>query len=234
MKVIYRMTDIPSTNPSPIFQENKYALNKLCLTSFLQAFEGQDIHIHFILDHAPQGKYEKLLQMVTVPFSAEYTQIGINGTMNHSYYTAIGSSESKYVLFQECDYLYRPGTGKQYLEALEGLPEGSVLSPYDHPNFYRDSGLHADVCGIKLIGNHHYRTTERNTMTWGCEVETVKKNYPLLTKYGYLDGDVWYELYKKGHRLFVPIPTFATHMVSEYLSPGYDWSALWQTLETRI
>jgi hypothetical protein len=42
MHVIYRLCDIKSTNPSPLFQDDKVSLNKYCLNSFLKGMSDID------------------------------------------------------------------------------------------------------------------------------------------------------------------------------------------------
>lgn len=221
MRVIYRMCGIPSTNPSPIYQDDKFKLNKLCLDSFTHAFSDIDLDVTFLLDHCGE-QYRSLFENLPFEFNVEESTLGINGTMLRAY--ALAAQADDYVLLQECDYLYRGVVGKTYLEALSEL---DIVSPYDHLNFYLDQSIHSPVCEIALVGNHHYRTTERNTMTWATSADVIRENYDTLVKYGYLDDDVWRELAYAGHTLWVPIPSFATHMVKDYLAPSINWEELY-------
>jgi hypothetical protein len=159
-----------------------------------------------------------------IPFEHKIinSDVGINQTMLDSYNLACEVDD--FVLFQECDYLYNGNKGKTFLRALEEL---ELVSPYDHLNFYKDKSLHSEECKIKLVDGHHFRTTERNTMTWGCHSSLVKENKDILDREGYLDGPVWYELKARGYDLHVPIPSMATHMVRDYLAPNVDWESLW-------
>lgn len=221
MQVIYRITSIPSTNPSPVFQGDKNKLNELCLNSFLRAFSDVRPKITFIADHVTDFDFS----MCIFDHEVIRTNEGINKTMLMSY--DLASQMDDYVLFQECDYLYHSVIGNTYLEALEEL---GLVSPYDHKNFYVDKTLHSERCKIRLVSDTHFRTTERNTMTWGCHSSLVKDHKDVLDKYGYLDGDVWYELKSKGHELWVPIPSFATHMVRDWMAPSINWEDVCATL----
>lgn len=221
LNVIYRMCGIPSTNPSPWSQEDKFHLNEVCLKSFVEAFEDIDIKVFFLMDHCDE-KYTKLLKNLSFLSSSEFSERGINGTMLRSY--ELATAMNGYVLFQECDYLYRPHIGKAYLSALEEL---DIVSPYDHRNFYLDSSMHSDDCKIALVNDHHFRSTERNTMTWATHTDVVRENIDTFMKHGYLDDQVWYELWLAGKRLWTPIPSFATHCVRDYLAPGINWESLW-------
>jgi hypothetical protein len=217
------MTGIASTNPSPWDQEDKLKLNRTCLRSFVGAFIDIKPDVHFICDHTDPDVYADMIVEVC-PFEkkVEFTNVGINETMVKSYNLA--AVEDDYVLFQECDYLYQPKIGKTFLKALEIL---HLVSPYDHKNFYIDRSIHSRVCEIDLVEDHHFRTTERNTMTWGCHSSMVKDNLDMLVHYGYLDDNVWKEWLVSGYQLWVPIPSFATHCVKDYLSPRVNWEKLY-------
>jgi hypothetical protein len=218
MMVIYRLCGIPSTNPSPVFQEDKFRLNKLCLKSFVEAFKKVNPYVYFILDNCGAEYIELLEQEVPFEFDFEMTNLGINNTMLHAY--ELARDQDQDILFQECDYLYLPDTGPKLVEAVEEL---GLVSPYDHLNFYLDKTLHSNQVALRLVGDHHWRTTERNTMTFAVKNEVFKKNYDVFYHYGYLDGQVWYDLLSKGHPLWTPIPSLATHMVKDFLSPGVNW-----------
>lgn len=224
MIVYYRMCGIPSTNPSPILQEDKFKLNELCLKSFITAYASVKPKIVFLCDYCGD-EYHELIE--TVPFNTEshFTSIGINHTCLMQY--DLARKQDDLILFQECDYLYRPNTGEQMVEAIESL---GIVSPYNHLNFYLDKTIHSSEATLKLVGNQIYRSVERNTMTFGLRPDILRDHFDIFEKYGYLDNDVWRDLGDQGHPLFVPIPSIATHMVKDYLAPQVDWSQIWNTL----
>jgi hypothetical protein len=67
-------------------------------------------------------------------------------------------------------------------------------------------------------------------MTWGCHGNLILKYYDIFMKYGYLDGDVWYDLKREGVQMYVPIVSMATHMAADWLAPGVDWPEIWRYL----
>lgn len=223
MKVIYRLTGIPSTNPSPIYQEDKLKLNRLCLKSFVEAFRYVKPKIYFLVDHADESHCQMIDEVVPFDYEIYRSELGINQTMINSY--ELATELDDYVLFQECDYIWLPKTGTLFEEALKVL---NLVSPYDHRNFYMDKSIHSENTRIKLVEDHHFRTTERNTMTWGTHSSIVRENFDFLVKYGYLDVDVWRDFQFSGYSLWVPLPALATHMVTDYLAPGIDWEAVWK------
>lgn len=224
MIVYYRMCDIPSTNPSPILQDNKMELNKLCLKSFVRAFKDVNPKIVFICDFCPESYREMIEELC--PFDKEiiFTTAGINETMLMSYKMALEQDDD--VLFQECDYFYRD-SGEKMVSAVKQL---GLVSPYDHLNFYLDRSIHSPNANLRLVNGQHWRSTERNTMTFAVRNDIFKKFYEVFYKYGYLDNEVWIDIAINSQHLHVPIPAIATHMVRDYLSPGVDWEAEWKKL----
>jgi hypothetical protein len=228
MLVIYRMCDIksPLSAKPPVYEDDITALNILCLNSFIMAFTDVKPKVIFICDFCPKEVYDPIL--ANVPFEHEvlYSEDGINATMLRAYEIALKESDDV-ILFQECDYLFLPQSGKKI---EEGIKHFGLLSPYDHKNFYLDPSIHSSKTDIELFEDHHFRTTERNTMTFGMTREVFLKNLEILNRYGYLDNDVWKEIRVNGNKLWTPLPSFATHMVKDYLSPGIDWEQLWTIL----
>lgn len=225
MIVYYRLSGIPSTNPSPIYQEDKYKLNELCLKSFWAAYKELDPKVIVLADHC-ESRYDGMISGILPFFNYEiiHTELGINGTALKQYELALAQDDD--ILFQECDYIYVPESGYLMEKAIREL---GLVSPYDHLNFYFDRNLHKEEATIKLVGDYHFRSTERNTMTFGVRNDVFKKNYEIFKKYGYLDGDVWYDLLAAGQQLFVPIPSLATHMAKDFLAPSIDWEEIWNT-----
>lgn len=220
----------PLSAPPPVFEDDIFKLNVLALNSFILAFMSVKPKVVFICDFCPKDKYDPLLEKV--PFEKEiiYTELGINGTCLLQYDMAQDSNED-IILFQEDDYLYLPQVGGKVESAISHF---SLISPYDHLNFYKDHSIHSKKTEIELFEDHHWRTVERNTMTFGMTKETLNANYDILKHYGYLDNEVWKEMLVNGCPLRTPIPSFATHLVKDWLSPGINWQQLWKLLAPEL
>lgn len=191
--------------------------------SFVEAFKEITPTVHFLADYCKPGIADMIEKRMPFDYTLEKSEVGINETMRMAYELAADLNDV--VVFVECDYLWRPGIGKRYKEAIKEL---GLVSPYDHKNFYIDTIMHSPTCEVTLVNDYHYRSTERNTMTWGTHSSVVKKNLQMLKAHGYLDDEVWADLLIAGYQLYVPIPSFATHCVGAYLSPGINWEELWQ------
>jgi hypothetical protein len=225
MIVYYRLCSIASTNPSPVFQEDKFKLNELCLRSFVKAFADIKPKVVVLGDYCDYLEGEMLERELPFEYVYKPTKIGINETCLLQYDLA-SKQDDELILFLECDYMWNPDLDvKKYLEGIKKL---GLVSPYDHLNYYLDREAHSNMCQIELVDDHHFRSTETCTMTFGLRRDVFMDNLEIFKKYGYLDHDVWLDIAKKGQKLFCPIPSFATHMVRDFLAPSVDWKKLWK------
>lgn len=217
LTVIYRMSDITSTNPSPIYWEDKKKLNILCLESFVEAYREIDPHVVMICDRCPDY-YKGLVQSI-VPFEmeVEFTSSGIRENAVHQYDYI---KNDDIYLFQECDYYYRKGTGKAMIEAARKF---DFITPYDHPDAY----MKPFKTELALLGGLHWRTVDSTTSTFMARGSKVKEQLDLFKKYGWEDHDRWIDLGTKGYKLWSPIPSIATHMVAEFMAPNIQWEELY-------
>jgi len=223
MTVIYRLCGIASTNPSPIYQEDKRKLNELCLKSFVMAFRDVNPYVYFLMDYCDESYIEMLEKLVPFNFTYQLTNIGINNTALRAYEVA-EESDDDVILFAECDHLWRPSVGKNFYNAVMKY---GLVSPFDHPDFYNRYDIHDRYNEIDVLDNQHYRTATRNVMTFAMTKGVFEDSKDILKKYGYLDDLVWGELKERGHKLWVPIPSMDTHLVEGLLSPGIPWSVIW-------
>lgn len=214
MIVYYRLCAIASSNPSPIYHHDKDKLNIICLRSFVKAFLDIKPKVIFLCDHCPHI-YNRLIDNI-VPFDKDiiHTDIGIDASAVKQFIMA--STEDDDILFQECDYIYEYDIGKKLQEAVKEL---GMVSPYDHPAHYQEQ----ESFKIKIVNDTHWRSTLNNTMTFAIRNDIFKDHSDIFLKYGYLDRDNWDEMREKGHLLWVPIPSFATHMAKEFIAPSVDW-----------
>lgn len=219
MRVLYKIA--PNVNKkSPIFTEDKFSLVKFCLTSFLEAFRGEDIKIHFILDNCPP-EYEELVKPYA--YSIIRTSIGNPGIFRKQ--VEIASSIDDYVLFQEDDYYWLPNTGYKLIEAVKTL---EFVTPQDEYLYYFNEPRHLGKFEIRVIGDHHWREVNSTTLTFATHGRLIKENEDIIYKHEIWDYPMWQEIRGAGYRLWGPIPTLATHLVKDQLSPCVDWEKIWQ------
>jgi hypothetical protein len=220
MKVIYRICDVqsPLSQPPPVCQDDRQLLNITCLKSFVKAFKDTDISIHFILDNCEYSWEELLRKFVNFTYDVIRTGDGINGSCRRAVDMALKAKDD--IIFQECDYLWRPNTGKKYIEAIKYF---GFVSPYDHPDKYPGNAK------LELCDSIHYRTAVSTTQTYGVTKEELNRRKDIIYKHGYIDHAMWVDLGKVGVKLRTPIPSFATHMVHNYMAPSIDWKKIFQS-----
>lgn len=217
MKVIYRICDIqsPLSQPSPFHYDTRVELNKVCLKSFVKAFLETEIEIHFLIDNSTDIWEEFIKEEVPFKYEITRTNEGIDATARRAVNLAKELDDD--IMFQECDYLWLPETGWQYIEAIEEL---GFVSPYDHLDKYP-----ASSAKISLCANRHWRTAISTTQTYGVTKENLNKYFEIISKHGYIDHAMWVELGEHGAELWTPIPSLATHCVTGLLAPSIDWFA---------
>lgn len=231
------MSPKPSAHEArrPRFPFDKLNLAKYCLRSFVDAFKEVKPQINFILDNCGE-EWDKMINEVC-PFGGGISHIDRDDTTpkfgydHTSYYTQLDMARDvdDYVLFQEDDYVYLPNSGEKLLEALKVL---EFVSPYDHLEFYtRNTDFHRPPFDIKLVADHHWRTIDFNTMTWGCHSNRLGEYWDTLHAHGCWDKDTWDEMAKQGAKLWSPIPSLATHMHKDFLPPGINWAERFNELD---
>ena len=224
MIVYYRLCNIASSNPSPVLQDDKYALNKLCLKSFVLAFREVKPKIIFIADYCGREYEEMIKEVVPFEYEIHFTALGINGTALLQYEMAKKQKTDGVILFAETDYVWRPSVGKTFVEAVQKY---GLVSPFDHPDLYTRYDIHEKLHEIDIVSNTHFRTATRNTMTFAMTHKAFIENYEILKHHGYLDGPVWLDMKNNGQKLWTPIPGMAVHMVDGLLSPAVPWETVW-------
>lgn len=178
--------------------------------------------MHFIADYCGEEYRDIIKEIVPFEHTIEFTSLGINGTALRQYELAKENTDN-IILFQECDYVWRPSVGVHMVEAIEKL---ELVSPYDHPDFYTRPEIHDQKPKVILFKDNHYRTATRNTMTFGMKRGSFMANYEILKRYGYLDNEVWKDMCENGTPLYTPIPSFATHMVKDFMAPSIPWPVI--------
>jgi len=204
MKVYYRVCDVNSTNPSPLFGDDRPRLNKICLRTFKVFYPNADVT--FICDYCIPETVRFIKKEYPNSEVLE-TSLGINESCLHQY-KLYEQTNHDVVLFQECDYFHIGALTEKMINELE------YVSPYDHPDKYPN-----EISQIKIVDNHHFKHTISTTSTFATNRAGFERNKHLFYKHGYIDHARWVEL----GGLWSPIPTLATHMVTNCLSPAIKW-----------
>ena len=226
MKIIYRISDTGYNKIKP-----DYITNENCLKNFVYIFGNQNLEI--IADNCSK----ETLQMVTKychPNKINTVSVGHGaGTFNLALDMALKYDDETIIYFVENDYLHKPGSDKIL---VEGLQIGyNYVALYDHPDkyinganpFVEDGG---EVTRVMLSNSCHWKITNSTTMTFAAQVKTLKEDESILREYtsgSYpRDFEMFLALREKQHGLITPIPGYATHGETAWLSPLTDWSKI--------
>ena len=224
MKIIYRISDAGYNKVKP-----DYINNESCLKNFVHVFGNQNLEI--IADNCS----EETLRMITKyvhPNKINTVSVGHGaGTFNLALDMALKESDDEIIYFLENDYLHKLGANK-ILEEGFGLGYDYVAL-YDHPDkyinganpFVEDGG---EVTRLMLTDSCHWKLTNSTTMTFAAKVSTLKQDESILREYtsgSYpRDFEMFLALREKQHGLITPIPGYATHGETAWLSPLTKWN----------
>jgi hypothetical protein len=157
-------------------------------------------------------------------------------TFNLALDKALRWDDDEIVYFVENDYLHKPNSPEII---KEGLSLGaSFVSLYDHPDKYLDPSRGgnpyceggAEDTRVYLTDSCHWKITNSTTMTFASTVKELKKYESILRKHttgSYPDDfKMFLELRENNGLLITPIPGYATHGETAWLSPLTNWSKI--------
>jgi hypothetical protein len=227
MKHIYRISDTGYNKIKP-----EYITNESCLKNFVHVFGNQNLEI--IADNCSKETLNMITKYVH-PNKITTVSVGHGaGTFNLALDKAFEYNDDDIVYFIENDYLHK-------LESVKILKDGfelgaSFVALYDHPDKYLDPSKGGNpYCEgggedtrVYLTDSCHWKITNSTTMTFAAKVSTLKRVKPILRKHTSGthpdDFQMFLELRQQGELLITPLPGYATHGETAWLSPLTDWS----------
>lgn len=229
MKIIYRISDAGYKKEKP-----DYINNETCLKNATTVFEDEDWSI--IADNI-STETNDMIQKYKSRDHIYYASVGHGaGTFNLALNEALTYNDDDIVYFIENDYLHKP-------ESVNILKEGfelgaSFVALYDHPDKYLDPGKGgnpycvggAEDTRVYLTDSCHWKITNSTTMTFAAKVSTLKRVESILRKHTSGthpdDFQMFLELRQLGELLITPLPGYATHGETRWLTPLTDWSTV--------
>tara|TARA_R110001599_G_scaffold70718_1_gene197974 strand:- start:367 stop:1050 length:684 start_codon:yes stop_codon:yes gene_type:complete len=225
MKIIYRISDTGYKKEKP-----EYIDNKKCLSNFVWTFQDHDILV--MADNISDNTREMIQQHEV---SIKHVSVGHGaGTFNLALDIALTYDDDEIVYFVENDYIHKPGSHEIITEGFE--LGASFVSLYDHPDKYLDPSQGGNpYCEgggedtrVYLTDSCHWKVTNSTTMTFAAKVSTLKRVESILRKWTSEthpnDFQMFLELRDNNELLITPLPGYATHGETAWLSPLTDWS----------
>ena len=229
MKIIYRISDAVYKKEKP-----DYINNETCLKNATTVFKDADWSI--IADNI-STETNDMIQKYKSRDHIYYASIGHGaGTFNLALNKALTYNDDDIIYFIENDYLHKPDAVKILNEGFE--LGASFVALYDHPDKYLDPSKGgnpycvggAEDTRVYLNDSCHWKITNSTTMTFAAKVSTLKRVEPILRKHTSGthpdDFQMFLELRQQGELLITPIPGYATHGETAWLSPLTDWSKI--------
>jgi hypothetical protein len=232
MKIIYRISDAGYSKVKP-----DYISNESCLKNFCNVFFDHIHDIRIIADNCSENTLDMVAKYID-PINIEKVSVGHGaGTFNLALDRALKLDDKEVVYFVENDYLHKQQSPKII---QEGLNLGAAfVSLYDHPDKYLDPSKGgnpyceggAEDTRVYLTDSCHWKITNSTTMTFASTVEALKRTEPILRKYtnqGHYPDDfkMFLHLRDENELLVTPLPGYATHGETAWLSPLTDWSKI--------
>ena len=231
MKIIYRISDAGYNKIKP-----DYISNEMCLRNFCNVFFEYIYDIRILADNCSDSTIDMIKRYID-PINIEKVSVGHGaGTFNLALDKALTYDEDEIVYFVENDYLHRPNAHKILKEGFD--LGASFVSLYDHPDKYLDPSKGgnpyctggAEDTRVYLTTSSHWKITNSTTMTFAATVSTLRKCESVLRKYttGSYPEDfkMFLELRAQNDLLITPIPGYATHGETAWLSPLIKWNEL--------
>ena len=229
MKIIYRISDAGYKKEKP-----DYINNENCLKNATEVFKNADWLV--IADNISEPT-ENMIRKYVAEDCIEWVSVGHGaGTFNLALDEALTFDDDEIVYFIENDYLHKPESQKIVKEGFE--LGASFVSLYDHPDKYLDPSKGgnpyceggAEETRVYLTKSTHWKITNSTTMTFAAKVSTLKRCQSILRKYTQgsypEDFKMFLELRSSNELLITPLPGYATHGETAWLSPLIDWSKL--------
>lgn len=261
LTIAYRIYPEISKNPI-IFDNNKFKLSELCLSSFKDSLGDLRIKMFVLLDNCPPEytdlfkKYfeEKDLELINLK------GVGNLGTFGMQVDLLLDQKYSNVIYFAEDDYFYLPNQFEEMIKFLINNDDVDFVSPFDHIDYYKYN-FHNYKSEIKFSDRKHWKNVATTCLTFLTTKKTLEQTQDIFKTYtkGNYDTSIWASLTKynifnpiklakytkkpyfiavflkswrysfiqhifgKKWTLWVPIPTIATHMEKEDVSPTFNW-----------
>ena len=229
MNIIYRISDAGYNKVKP-----DYINNEKCLANAVKVFKDADWNV--IADNV-SAETDNMIQKYVTRSTIDYVSVGHGaGTFNLALDLSLKFDDDEIVYFIENDYLHKENS----LKVLqEGFKLGaSFVTLYDHPDKYLDPSLGgnpyciggAEDTRVYLTESCHWKITNSTTMTFAAKVSTLKRVEKVLREYTSdthpNDFQMFLKLREVGELLVTPLPGYATHGETAWLSPLTDWSKI--------
>ena len=226
MKIIYRISDAGYNKVKP-----NYINNENCLANAVKEFNSKDFIV--IADNCSEETLHMIYKYVKSSQVIKESQGNGAATFNIALTKALTFDGDEIVYFIENDYIHKPNSQKIIEEGFTlGAP---FIALYDHPDKYLDPSKGgnpycqggAEDTRVYLSDSVHWKITNSTTMTFAAKVSTLEKYEDTLRNFTSEthpnDFQMFLHLREQEGLLLTPLPGYATHGETAWLSPLTNW-----------
>jgi hypothetical protein len=231
MKIIYRISDAGYNKIKP-----DYINNENCLINALQVFPWTKYDWSIIADNISEKTNDMIQKYISRDY-INYVSVGHGaGTFNLALDMALKGKDDEIIYFVENDYLHKQNSLNILIEGF--TLDASFVSLYDHPDKYKGPNQGgnpyceggAEDTRVYLTDSCHWKITNSTTMTFASKVSTLRRVEPTLRKHTNTshpnDFPMFLELREQNELLITPLPGYATHGETAWLSPLTKWEQI--------
>ena len=235
MRIIYRISDEGYNKVKP-----DYINNEACLANAVKVFD--DCEWSIIADNVSKETSDMIEKYKSKDHILYVNKGNGAATFNIALDEALQMDDNDTVYFLENDYIHKPNS-RAIME--EGFTLGAqFVSLYDHPDKYLspEQGGNpyckggAEDTRVYLTESTHWKITNSTTMTFAAQVGTLRTNESTLRNWTSGthpdDFQMFLELRYAKQLLITPIPGYATHGETAWLSPLNNWkkTSIWNKI----
>ena len=244
LHVYYRMSDTPAFS---VKQKPPYINNENCLVNFVENFDPDDMLI--IADSVSEST-KSFLDGAGKKYGIPVEHVSFKSgskTFARAFDLALGLDDEEIVYFVEDDFLHRKGSKKILLEAFRETG-ADYVTLYDHPDKYIDRKAGGPNPFVKHGGeptrvitttSTHWKATNSTVLTFASRVGTLREDVRVCRRcvrpkvandflaFTRLNRSrFFYRIFSSRRTLIHPVPGWATHGESAFLTPYVDWEAV--------
>lgn len=232
INVIYRISNAGFSKVKP-----EYISNEKCLRNAVNAFP-LDKHNWKVLADSVNDETKEMIEKYVPQDNIEH--IAIKNGPGYPFMYALdqllkeSDNDNQTVYFVENDYLHRPDSD---IVLQEGIDLGAdYVTLYDHPDKYLNANEggnpfiegRGEVTQVFLSNTCHWKFTNSTTGTFAAKIGTLRDDYEIIKKHAnsqyWNDFHMFLELRDKGRSLISPLPGYATHGETAWLTPLINWN----------
>lgn len=238
LAVAYRIFPKMSSNPPPIFGDDKFKLSELCLRSLKNSVGNMRVKLWALLNLCPQ-EYEDLFISIWGKEDLvllRYDGIPPSDTLKEEFRILMEQDDAEICYLVEDDYFHLPGQFPLAVDFLKQNPDADFATTYDHPELHT-TDLHHTSHEVRKFGGKEWHSRISATHTFLAKRSALVETWWLFHKlYKTYQGSsipdlaMWMALTKK--RVFNPFKFVQWSLTNRFWAASVflAWFRCWRQI----